>query len=345
VTSDSPPQDLIRSELFQAIATLNLLLKGWCESPLVGMYHFSTLIQQILSTVCQYGAIDALQTWRTLCETGPFSNVSSAMFATLLRSMGTHQLLTQTTDGALVLGWNGEKLVNDYEFYSAFTTPKEYALFAEGKALGTMPVVFPPTTDMYLTFGGRHWQITDINTTRKTITLIPAKKGRPPNFVSAGALLSDQIRQEMLHVYTEQQRPVYLDATANDLFAEGIEAFTQLKLHDRRILPYGADTLLFPWMGDRVMYTLYRLLLHQKLRVENTGLSLSVLDSTESAVRKELSAIANMTIEPTSLVVDIPGKQTEKHDGFLDEELLNQEFAAKHLDLPGAYKTISELIG
>jgi ATP-dependent helicase Lhr and Lhr-like helicase len=344
ITSASSPQDMIRNELFQTIATINLLLTGWCEPPLAGTYHFSTFIQQILSMVCQYSAIDALRTWRVLCETGPFSNISSSVFARLLRVMGKQQLLTQTTDGALVLGWKGEKLVNNYEFYSAFTTPKEYTLFAEGKSLGTMPVVFPPMPEMYLTFGGRHWQITDINTDRKIMTLIPAKSGKPPKFISAGAIVFDRIRQEMFHVYTQQHIPQYLDSTARDLFVQGIEAFNQLGLHNRRILRWGADILLFPWRGDRIIYTLYLLLLHRKLRVENKGLSLAIMDSTENAVRDELKAIANMAMEPISLVEGISDKQAEKHDWYLDTELLNQEFAAKNLDLPGAYKTIDELV-
>lgn len=344
ITANSSPQDMIRNELFQAVATISLLQKRWCEPPLAATYHFSTLIQQILSMVCQYGAIDALRTWRVLCKTGPFSNISSSTFATLLHSMEKHQLLTQTTDGALVLDVNGEKLVNHYEFYSAFTTPKEYTLFAEGKPLGTMPVVFSPIPDMYLTFAGRHWRITDINTERKTITLVPAKSGRPPNFISAGAIVFDRIREEMFYLYTHHQMPPYLNPTAKDLFSEGRKAFTQLGLHDHRILSWGPDVLLFPWKGDRIIYTLSLLLRHRKLRVDNNGLSLTVKDFTENGVREELKAITKMTIDPISLVLNISDKQTEKHDCFLDEELLNQEFAAKNLDLPGAYKTIHELI-
>src|SRR5512133_2644680 len=166
IADDSPPQDLLRAELFQSIAMVNLLLKGWCEPPSIGNYHFSTLVQQILSMVCQYGAIDALRTCRVLCESGPFSNVSTSVFISLLREMGKNNLISQSTDGLLVLGWNGEKLVNNYDFYSAFTSPEEYKLFADGMNLGSMPLLFPPTEDMFLIFAGRLWQITDVDSER-----------------------------------------------------------------------------------------------------------------------------------------------------------------------------------
>ena len=58
ITEELPPQDLLRAELFQSISMVNLLLKGWCEPSNIGRYHFSTLVQQILSMICQYGAID-----------------------------------------------------------------------------------------------------------------------------------------------------------------------------------------------------------------------------------------------------------------------------------------------
>ena len=149
----------------------------------------------------------------------------------------------------------------------------------------------------------------------------------------------------MFRIYTQQNIPSYLNSIAKDLFVEGRRAFTQLGLHAHRILPWGADVLLFPWKGDRIVSTLYLLLLHRKVRVENNELSLAVKNIKESEVREELKAIAKTTIDPLSLVVNIPDKHAEKHDCFLDEELLNQEFAAKNLNISGAYEAIHELIG
>jgi len=71
-SSESQIQDSLRAELFQTISMVNLLLNGWCESPSLEVYHFSTLIQQILSMICQYGAIDAQVTWRVLCNRAHF---------------------------------------------------------------------------------------------------------------------------------------------------------------------------------------------------------------------------------------------------------------------------------
>ena len=340
----SYPPTLLRSSLFQTVATINLLLKGWCEAPLAGTFHFSTLIQQILSMICQYGAIDALKTWRVLCERGPFSNVSSSLFATLLRAMGAHHLLTQTHDGTLVLDWRGEKLVNNYDFYSAFSSLKEYTLLAGGKPLGTMPVIFPPTVDMFMVFAGRYWQITDVDAERKIITLIPATSGKPYFSGGEGFLVSDRIREEMLRLYVEEDIPRYLNGSATNLFQEGLKYFKELRLFDRRMLPWGNELILFPWKGDRVVETLQLVLQHRNIHVQGGGFSLVCSKIQEEELKRELVEILNSAIDPITLLANISDKHAEKHDCFLNEELLNLEFAAKNIDLPGVYNLIQELV-
>ena len=62
------------------------------------------------------------------------------MFANLLRDMAGHELLTQTHDGTLVLDMPGERLVNHYDFYAAFTSPDEWRLIAKSRLLGRLPI-------------------------------------------------------------------------------------------------------------------------------------------------------------------------------------------------------------
>jgi ATP-dependent Lhr-like helicase len=345
VSPESSPQDLLRAELFQAIAMVNLLLKGWCEPPIAGSFHFSTLIQQVLSMVCQYGAIDALRTWRVLCETGPFSNISSSVFISLLRAMGAHNLISQSSDGTLVLGWQGERLVNDYDFYSAFTSPEEYKLFAEDMQLGTMPMLFPPTTDMFLIFAGRLWVITDVNVDMMTIFLIPAKTGKPPKFFGTGAVVSDEVRKEMFRVYNSRKMPNYLDSTAIRLFTEGVDFFDNFGLSAKTMLSLPNGIVVFPWRGDRIVYTLHLLLVQRGLKVEYDGVALTILNTTKENFRNVLKAILeNDPVDAVDLASKVPHKRAQKHDCFINDDLLNMEFAAKNLDIKGSYERIRELI-
>ena len=48
---------------------INLLLKKWYEPSSKQRYHFSTLVQQTLSVIGQYGGVRVDQLWKLLCET------------------------------------------------------------------------------------------------------------------------------------------------------------------------------------------------------------------------------------------------------------------------------------
>jgi ATP-dependent Lhr-like helicase len=99
---DLAPQDTLRLDLFQAVAVTNLLLNKWCEPPVRARLHLSTLIQQVLSLIAQYGGLTAVEAWKITCHAGPFRNVDAQMFGELLRGLAAHNILMQSADGTLL---------------------------------------------------------------------------------------------------------------------------------------------------------------------------------------------------------------------------------------------------
>ena len=80
ITDKTSPQDRIRAGLVQSIAVVELLKQRWCEPPREGALHLSTLVQQIMSLVAQFGGIRADQAWQVLCRSGPFESLSPGDF-------------------------------------------------------------------------------------------------------------------------------------------------------------------------------------------------------------------------------------------------------------------------
>jgi len=133
LTPKSHISDRLRLETFLSIAIVNLLLKKWYEPSSQHQYHFSTLVQQTLSVIGQYGGVRADQLWALLCNSGPFNQVDKSMYIVFLKALGSQELITQTKDGQLVLGSKGERIVEHYSFYTAFQTPEEYRLESNGR--------------------------------------------------------------------------------------------------------------------------------------------------------------------------------------------------------------------
>lgn len=345
LTDKSPIQDSLRPHLVQAVAMVNLLIQKWYEPPTMGALHLSTLIQQVLSMIAQYGGVTAKDAWRCLCKTGPFAEVDQAMFGQLLRTLGECEIITQTSEGLLLLDIKGERLINHYSFFAAFTTPEEYRLVAEGKQLGTLPIAYSLAKGMYLIFAGRRWVILSVDVDKKLIELAPAKGGRPPKFVGSGGLVDDKIREEMRSVYASTEMPIYLDKTAKDLLIEGRKFFLDYRLAVTPLSQAGRDTLLFVWKGDRIVNTLSVLLRARGLKVTIDGLAISVSDCHPEELLLNLkSIIANPVGDPKQLASTVANKGGEKHDRFLDEELLCADYSSRYFDQGGARRAIKETL-
>jgi ATP-dependent Lhr-like helicase len=347
VTERSLPQDMLHEKLFQSTAMVELLFRKWVEPPDGQILHLSTLIQQLLSLIAQYGGIRAENAWKILCQKGPFRAVGQKEFIQLLRDLGGHDILTQMHEGTLVLGIQGERIVNHYTFYAAFVTYDEYRLISmpEGKTLGNIPINYPVFKGLYIIFAGRRWIVTDVNDEQKVILLQPSPGGIPPSFSSLSALVHDEIRKEMFNLYLSDYIPVYLDKEAVKLFKEGRDNFNRLKLSKLNIIPSGKDTLLFPWIGDKSMNTLLMLLISRGLTVFEQGFLLEVLDISPDKLIPHLEAIVKMdSIDEMELASIVENKTREKYDRFLPENLLCAEYASRSLDVKGALEGIASIL-
>jgi ATP-dependent Lhr-like helicase len=344
LTDKSSLADCLRAGLVQTIAMVRLLLSKWYEPPPECGLHLSTLVQQVLSIIAQYGGVTAGQAWNVLCHKGPFGIMSQQIFADVLRSMGNNKLLVQASDGLLLHGQLGERFVNHYSFYAAFSSPEEYRLVSGSRTLGTLPIDRPVSEGSYLIFGGRRWLVLSVDSQKKVIELQPAKGGKPPVFGGQLGWIHDRIRQEMFEVYKEKSIPVFLDAQAQELLAEGRENFHLYDLQNQQLFSHGNMTYLFCWMGDRVMDTIAAMLRAKGLKAVNEGIAVVVMNSSTEELTHCMKALKKEDVpDAYELARSIGNKATEKYDLFLTDELLSADYAASKLDADGAFKAVSKL--
>jgi ATP-dependent helicase Lhr and Lhr-like helicase len=345
IDDDLAPQDRLHSELVQAIAILNLLLEGWCEPPIVGKLHLSTLIQQLLSLIAQYGGVRADSAWQVLCKTGPFQSVDQSMFMKLLRCLGQQELIQQSQDGSLLLGVKGDRQVSHYSFYSAFATPQEYRILYEGKTLGTLPMNIPLSKDMMFIFGGRRWKALMVDDFQQIVEVEPAPTGKTPTFTGGVAHVHDRIRQEMFRLYGAEEVPGYLDANAQQLLREARDNFAQYGLERTYVLEYEKQSLLFCWQGDTVMNTILVQLLARGLKVCRDDLAIAVDKISAPELLMHLGELVDEgPADAVELAATVKNKVIEKCDRFLSDELLCFNYAASHLDTQKAWATLKKIV-
>lgn len=338
------PCDSLRTQLIQSIAMVRLLLNKWFEPPELNGLHLSTIIQQIMSLIAERGGVTALDAFRSLCSNGPFLCVDKRLFSELLKTMGEQDLIIQSSDGLLLHGRAGEREVNHYSFYAAFNTEQEYTLKTEDKVLGTLPIDRPLAEKSFLIFGGLRWRILSISHSPKVIELEPAKGGMPPKFGGQPGWIHDKVRKEMFHVLNSNDLPIFIDEKANELLKEARDNFQTYRLPERKIIGHNSNSYIFAWKGDRILDTIAIILKNRGLEAENVGIAVEVVKCGADELWKHICEIAkDSPMEGIELASAVNNKIHEKFDFYLNESLLNANYASSKLDIGGAWETLRGL--
>ncbi|MEW5838207.1 MAG: DEAD/DEAH box helicase [Pseudomonadota bacterium] len=339
------PKTSLESELrlgtVKMAAMISLLLEGWFEQPRTKGAHYSTLIQQILSTIAQYGGLTIGQIYNLLCSPqAPFSAVSQSNFVTLVRVMGERELLIQDTSGVLLHGRLGEKFVNHYTFYAAFPDEEEYRIIAGGRTLGTLPIDQLLIPGQRILFAGKTWLIEEIDEEQKAIYVKRASANQPPLFKGEGGRTHTKVRQRMRELLASPKSLVFLDSVAHRFLNEGRESYSRRMMATTVLRDVGDSVRVFTWLGDASNEALACLLTHHGFLAFHNQLGVEVRKTQNIEAEGIADALHNIALNaPPSPEVLLKGAKNlvrEKWDWVLPEDLLARSYASSHLDLDEA---------
>ncbi|HHF2876526.1 TPA: DEAD/DEAH box helicase [Vibrio diabolicus] len=346
LTKDSNVVDILRLELIQSLAMIRLLIGSkWYEPADLSLYHFSTLLHQILAVIAQWGGIRADQLFNLLCKEGPFQKVGVDDFKGLLVHMGNTNLITQLGNGELVLGILGERITSHYSFYAVFKTPEEYRVINGTKTLGTLPIDSLVLVGQNIVFGGKRWKVNDIDSDKKTIYVEHAKGGKPPKFGGSGMTIHDVVRQEMFRILKDgdyrisvgNKKVDFADAIAREQFKESVTFFQRSDLARKPLLKVGNSTYLFTWLGDKVVNTIVALLIMNGYEASAYAGVIEVEKTSVEGVKSTLRTLASKKLlSETELAQSVLEKQIDKFDEFLPEDILSIGYGTKAFDINGA---------
>jgi len=339
--------DALRLGTVQVVAMISLLLEGWFEPPRSHGAHLSTLVQQMLSFIAQNGGATIGQLYGLLCAPAtPFAGVSKDEFVELVRHLGQKELLAQDSSGTLLHGRIGEKFVNHYTFYAAFTTDEEFRIVAGGKTLGTLPVSQALVIGQRILFAGKTWRVEDIDEEQKVIFVARAGGGAPPLFSGGSGRTHTRVRQRMRQLLESSDVPPYLDEVAKRFLSEGRACYSTRGLGQVHWVDQGQELLLLTWLGDSANEALACLLQRRGFIATPGGPGVQVLKgrSTTDAVADVLFDAAVDEAPPLDmLLAETKNLQREKWDWALPDSLLRKAYASLYLDLDEALAWVRAL--
>lgn len=343
---NAPAADRLHLGLFQSLAVLELLASHWCEPVESPRLHCSTLVQQILSLLAQYGGLRPSHLWKTLCESGPFT-LGAGDFSRLLAGMSTAGLISRDADTKEArLEPRGQSLVDAADFGVAFSTPVNFVLECGGEVVGNLPLAEPLEKDARILFAGRPWTVVSIDEGRRRVQLRPDNEGTPPTFSGVGQPVHDRVRATMREIYANGREPRFANVLARKMFREGKLAFMDLGLH-RSPLVYngGVHHHLVPWRGDRFCRTLARFVTLAGFQADVTG---GIVDIRCDNTARLLGALERFVVRgkptPGDLVRGMPEELQEKYSFCVPADLLFRDNAARFYDPDAAWDWLVDFL-
>jgi ATP-dependent Lhr-like helicase len=340
--------DELRLDTVQMAAMILLLLEGWLEAPKTNGLHFSTLIQQILSSIAQNGGVSIGNLYGLLCgPESPFYGVTKDEFVELVRHLGSKEMLMQDSSGDLLHGQLGEKFVNHYTFYAAFVNDEEFRIVAGGKTLGTLPVHQMLVAGQRILFAGKTWRVESVDEEQKTIYVTRTSGGVPPLFSGGGGRVDTRIRQRMRQLLEETSMPSFLDEAASMFLTEARGNYKRFDLKNTCTLDFGREAFLLTWLGDAGNEALACMLMAHGLEAVASGLGVEIQKNSRS-MKEILNVIIhipfNENIPLDLLLAKSQNLYREKWDWVLPEHLLHKSYASLYLNQNEALKWLEEFI-
>ena len=335
--------DDLRTYLFQNIAVVELLKEHQFETSSLEKYHFSTLIQQLLSLIASYGGILAKEAWQYLCVNGIFNNVTSSVFLKILHCLGEKKVISQLYTGEIIIGWVGEKIIRDIDFYATFMRTDDFTILdINGGRIGL--IQGEPRKGDIIKLAAKHWKVEKVSKRNKTAYVHQTDKIGNLFFDGVGMTVSPFIVEKMKEVYCSLEEYPYLDKNAKTQLKVGRNYFSQYALGSTSFIEYDERSTLFTWAGFRVNHTIELILMHylEDVKIEDCN-AIYIIGIKPSDISYVLKQEKPNAID-LALLLDFELKLQHKYDYLLTDELLNMEYAKSCLDIDGAWDILNNVL-
>ena len=339
---------LIPWYLIQGIALVQLYIEErFVEPPRTQRLPYSLLYHQTMSTLASCGEMTPAELATRVLTMSSFHLITQDDYRILLRHLIKIGHIDQTENGGLIVGLEGERIVNNYKFYAVFQENVEYAVRAGAEELGT--IVKPPPIGDKIAIAGRVWVVEEVDHRRREVCCTLVKGNIPAYFGDVAGDIHTRILERMYGVLKEQNSYPYLMRHAVCRLQEARESFAKSGMRDHPLVHLGGNMwALFPWLGSYAFLALERML---KIRCKQR-LGLKGLDSlrpyylqftmkvSASDFYRIIAEEAEQDFDPLELVYPNEVPNFEKYDEYVPAELVRKGFALGVLDVEGMKQSV-----
>lgn len=330
----------INWDFIRTISIIELYTREHWIEPLYPLNHaYNLLYHQTMSHLKSNGELSPARLAQDILSLGCFKHISQDDYRVLLRHLLEIEQLQQTENDGLIIGREGEKIVNNHHFLTVFIAPEYLLVKEENRTIGTVDKVYP--VGVRFALAGLTWETVDVNVKSKVIFV-----KRVP-----GISLVDWDVDFEVDLHTVLVRKIR-SVLKSDIFYPYLSERCQERLIEIQYIARNSGILdnlvtplsekkyaIFPWVGTRQLRTLHYALLHRKIKSRHPWPSCLYLEvifngstgELEDIIRDILRSDLDLYELPLPEKIQIKGKYNE----FIPPVLLRKQFIEDYLDFEG----------
>lgn len=273
--------------LLQSLACWNLYKLDFLEPIYTAQKPFDILLHQLLSVVKQLSSCSRKELFRRIRLNPTFKEITETEINDLIDEFIRLDYL-ENIERELIIGIEGENVVNSREFYSVFKTEPNFKVLHSGKKIGDIPFSPQVKVDENILLAAKIWKIKDIDFKGAKIIVIPAKDGKKPKFTGIGGNIHKRIREEMLCILKSKDNYSELEKSSSGVIEEMRYDFKGYAIND-----YQFDCPIIEKEGKLLIYTFTGSKINKSLNflISLTGVEI-FLDDHSSSIQLKINKSA-----------------------------------------------------
>lgn len=299
--------------LLQSLACWQLYKEKFIEPSEPMNLVYDILLHQALSITKGYSGIKLVDLVKQLNHNFAFNDIEVSDIEEILNHLIVIDLLEKLGD-EVIIGVEGEKIVNNRDFYSAFTVEDNFKVVSAGNKIGEIPFSPQVKEDENILLAAKIWKIKFVDFKAKKIEVIPTNDGKKPKFSGEGGIVHPEIRKKMLEIIYQDEIFSELDQNSSDELEKmrrEFSVFDLLNIESERILLVSEKKVLFyTFTGTKINRTLK--LLFDAIEIKN------ILDDRTSMFyimisKEEFLSKLNLISSNIEIIDEIVTKELEKN--------------------------------
>ena len=249
--------------LLQSIACWLLFKEGFIEPPQKSEKPYDILVHQALSITKGYSGIKLVDLINQLSENSAFKKIELFEIEQILNHLIEIDFLEKLQQ-EVIIGVEGEIVVNSRDFYSVFKTEENFKVISAGNKIGEVPFSPQIIEDENILLSAKIWKIIFVDHKAKKIDVIPTREGKKPIFFGTSGVIHQKIREKMIEILYSKIEYDFLDERSSDeieILRKEFSVFNIQNLQSERPLLLREKNIeLFTFTGTQINRTIQLIL-------------------------------------------------------------------------------------